>query len=54
LGLGVGLTTFHSKKKKNCYENHKGTMDLDGFFGQTTQATKYGYENWYLERKEFI
>jgi hypothetical protein len=52
-GLGVGLTTLHHKKYI-CYEYSKRASDLDGFFGQTTQVTEYGYEIWITECKEFV
>jgi hypothetical protein len=50
-GLGVELTAH---RNKNCYEQFTQASDLDGFFGQTIQATEYGYEIWTMECKEFV
>jgi hypothetical protein len=47
LGLGERLTIIRRKKKY--YEKSNRASDLDGLFGYTTQATKYGYEIWYME-----
>jgi hypothetical protein len=53
--LGVRCGAKDSSRKKSFfYGNSNRASDLDGFFGQTTKATEYGYEIQVMERKEFV